>query len=436
MLHGFTDCYSPQGDGFDPECSEDFSGVQELLHAWFPQNPKKIAVALSGGVDSMALTYILHQWAKKTGETTIVPLIVDHGLRPESDQEAHGVAHMVRHWGLDPVILRWQHPRITTGLMERARYGRYATLAMACHHRNIDHLCVGHHQDDVLETVWMRQAMKGSEYGLSGMSAITMRYGVMIVRPLLFIPKIILEKAMKTRGISWVNDPTNHHMGFHRSRARQSIDRWNTVQRVQALHRIQTRANERCARETLLRQLTCVSHGLGYVLVHDFMPLCALSVQDGSVWIQSWVHSFTFRAVAGLEGQHRLWRLLQEVFSKPLQGRPGAVVATFGGCVFVRHHEQLWIFREHARISDHSVDCSLHIWDDRVWAMTSRIIQRSPWSNKGSWIERFSRVALPHLWDPSGLRYNPCSWPYPHFSTIQNSPLPPVYSMSLDSRAP
>lgn len=396
---------------------QDFSSVYGLLDAWFPQRPKKVAVALSGGVDSMALTYILQQWAK--GSVTIVPLIVDHGLRSESNQEAQSVAQMVRDWGLDPVILPWKHPHITTGLMERARYGRYAALAMACHHRDIEHLFVAHHQDDVLETVCMRQEMNGPEYGLAGMSVLTMRYGIMILRPLLCIPKSTLVQAMQDLSVSWVNDSTNRNLQFHRSRARQAIEKWSMDKKNCAITTIQMRSEKRYAHEQVLRRLTPVTHGFGYVFVHNFSPLQALSVCDGAVWIQSWVHSFTFRSVAGLAGQHRLWRVLQDVFSCPSKGPAGSVVATFGGCLFVRHHQQLWIFREHAHIADQSIDCSTQFWDDRIFSLIPYRVQRPPWSKKGLWINRFSRISLPQPWDSSCLTYRPCSWPYPHFMTIQ-----------------
>lgn len=393
----------------------DFVNVFDVLDGWFPTRPKSVAVALSGGVDSMALTHILKEWARES--VTIVPMIVDHGLRPESHQEAKRVAEMVRDWGLNPIILSWKHPPLTTGLMERARYGRYGALALACHHRGIEHLFVAHHQDDCLETVWMRQDLNGPEYGLSGMSAVTMRYGVVILRPLLGLSKQILEQSMHQNGVPWVHDPTNHNLRFHRIRARQVVQQWTMAKRDYAVKTLNLRANKRRLYEQTLRHLTSVTHGLGYVLVEDFTPLLALPPSDGAIWIQSWVHSFTFGPVPGSQGQHRLWRALCDCFSKPF-GRPGCVVVTFGGCIFVRHHQQLWIFREHARIQPEGVNGSTQFWDDRVFSLSPHWIQRAPYLSQGSWKQRFLAISLPQSWGAPHLHYRPCSWAYPHFTTI------------------
>jgi tRNA(Ile)-lysidine synthetase-like protein len=393
----------------------DFANVFNVLNAWFPIRPKVVAVALSGGVDSMALTHILKEWAAQS--VTIVPMIVDHGLRPESHQETQRVADMVRDWGLNPVILCWKHPPMITGLMERARYGRYGALALACHHRGIEHLFVAHHQDDCLETVWMRQEMNGPEYGLSGMSAVTMRYGIVILRPLLGLSKGILEQSMDQNGVPWVNDPTNHNLHFHRIRARQAVQQWTVAERACALKTLSMRAKKRRTDEQTLRHLTPVTHGVGYVLVQDFMPLCSLPASDGAVWIQSWVHSFTFGPISGSQGQHRLWQMLKQAFLQPM-GRPGGVVATFGGCIFVRHHHQLWIFREHARISPHPVNVNIQFWDDRVFSLSPHWVQRAPYSSQGSWKQRFLSMSLPPSWGSPDLHYRPCSWAYPHFMTI------------------
>ncbi|MBM3631746.1 MAG: tRNA lysidine(34) synthetase TilS [Alphaproteobacteria bacterium] len=393
-----------------------FSTIFDLLDAWFPTRPKVVAVALSGGVDSMALTAILNQWAAES--VTIIPMIVDHGLRPDSGQEAQHVEHMARHWGLIPMVLSWKHPPMTTGLMERARHGRYAALALACHHRGIEHLFVAHHQDDCLETAWMRQEMNGPEYGLSGISAITMRYGVTILRPLLGIPKEHLEYSMRAYSVPWVNDPTNSNLHFQRTRARRVVQNWTMTERHCAVKTLNRRAEKRRMDERVLRHLTPTEHGVGYVLVHDFNPLMALQPSDGTICLQSWIHSFTFGPVPRLPAQYRLWQVLCHCFSAPF-GRPGRVIATFGGCIFVRHHQQLWIFREHARIQTEPVNAWDQFWDDRIFSLSPQWVQRGPYSSQGSWKQRFLGMSLPQSWGAPHLQYRPCSWAYPHFTTIK-----------------
>jgi tRNA(Ile)-lysidine synthase len=405
--------------------------LESILDRWFPLPIEKMGVAVSGGVDSLALAYGLNQWAVKKGGCSIIPIIIHHGLRDNEGQECQYVADLLTTWGLNPVILPWVHEPITTGLLERARYGKYATLAMGCHQRGIRHLCLGHHQDDMLETVWMRQKNHAPEHALSGMSAVTMRYGVMILRPFLHTPKHALESWMRDCGVCWVNDPVNTDPAYDRTAARQSIEMWTSDTRKYALERLYAQGAKRRAHEEELSGLTSSIHGLGHICVHDFMALIHLPVWDGRLWIQSWVHSFSFAPIAGVLGQNRLWRVLCETFSEKSH-QPGKIIATFAGCIFVRCQGQLWIFREHARIHAHPVLGNETMWDDRIFSDKPIPLQRAEESKKGTWQDRFVRACLPKDWDPATMTYVACNMPYPHFRTVDHGVLPLVQDVTTD----
>jgi tRNA(Ile)-lysidine synthetase-like protein len=403
--------------------------LDALLSQWFPIPPGKIAVAVSGGVDSMALVYGLYHWAARHGKTIIVPIIVDHRLRTNSRQEAQQVAQALKEWGLDPVVLPWVHSSVVTGVMEKARTGRYGIMAMACHKRGIHYMFVGHHQDDMLETVWMRQQMQGPERGWAGISAVTMRYGIVLLRPFLHTPKTELEHWMRSNSVSWVEDPSNHNPDFYRTHARYRVQSWGEKTRTEAWDQLIQRGNDRCAKEQGLRHLTSVTHDLGYVLVEDFTALAHLPNSEGCVWVQAWVHSFVFRPIAGIAGQEQLWRRLCSAFQQDFHN-PGRIVATFAGCVFIRNHQQLWIFREHARIGTMVICGDTHLWDDRIFADHPILLSRANWQDSGSWQERWIRAGLPKQWNPLIMHYRPCSWPYPHFATLYQTPLNPIFLQS------
>jgi tRNA(Ile)-lysidine synthase len=343
-------------------------------------------------------------------------MIVDHQLRPESRTEALDVAAMLSSWGLSPMILRWDHPPMNSALMERARQGRYAALALACHQQGIKQLFLGHHQDDMLETVWMRQQAGGPAYGFSGMSAITMRYGVIVLRPFLDRPKRELEALLREHGVHWIQDPTNENPRFYRTQARQQLKNGSLQCRNQAWDQICRQGAQRQAHEARLRTLCQPIHHPGAIIAPEFQRLIELPLNDGCLWIQSLVHSFGFRPIPGIAGQVRAWQALCKAFkNRTVNGR---IIITFGGCIFVRDGNDLWLFREYGRISPHAVSSTQAMWDDRVFSQIPMTINRAVLSQQGSWHTRFTRSSLPQDWDPAVMTYYACAWPYPHFSTI------------------
>ncbi|MCB9989638.1 MAG: tRNA lysidine(34) synthetase TilS [Rhodospirillales bacterium] len=184
-----------------------------------------VAIALSGGPDSMALCWLLSQWAARNGGPDIHALTVDHGLRPDAHEEAAKVAGWVGGW---PHVTHTIMNRDMTGMgktriMEEARHDRYALLASYCHTHRIGALFVAHHRDDQAETFLFRLA-KGS--GLDGLSAMRplqpYNEEIKIVRPLLGYPKDDLLATCAAHDVPFVRDPSNDDTMFARVRLRKS----------------------------------------------------------------------------------------------------------------------------------------------------------------------------------------------------------------------
>lgn len=184
-----------------------------------------LALAVSGGPDSMAMAALVSAWAQSVQRSDIPVLIVDHGLRPESAQEARTVAARVAAMsGLDPEILSLDlgHPR--TGVMEKARAGRYARLAAYCADHGISHLFLAHHRDDQAETFLMRLAKGSGLDGLCGMRAVQpYDTRLALVRPFLEAPKSALVATCEAFEVSYVCDPSNENERYLRPRLRKSI---------------------------------------------------------------------------------------------------------------------------------------------------------------------------------------------------------------------
>ncbi len=178
-----------------------------------------VAVAVSGGRDSLALALLAHDWAAARGGR-IVALIVDHGLRSGSGDEAAATRALLERLGITAVVLCWSGAKPRSGLQAAARVERYRLLSDECRRRGLLHLLLGHHADDQAETVIMRAARGSGPDGLAGMAALVERADVRLLRPLLGIPRARLTATLLARGVPWIDDPSNADLRFERARLR------------------------------------------------------------------------------------------------------------------------------------------------------------------------------------------------------------------------
>jgi tRNA(Ile)-lysidine synthase len=202
----------------------------------------ELAVAVSGGRDSLSLVLLAQEWACGRGGR-VLALIVDHGLRPGAAREAASTANQLEGLGIDSLILRWADAKPQAGLQEAARVARYRLLRDACHARGILHLLVAHHADDQAETITMRAARASGPDGLAGMAALVEWPEVRLLRPLLSVPRARLSAMLISRGVAWIDDPSNIDARFERARLRLAgtieagppdADRVRTGREVQA----------------------------------------------------------------------------------------------------------------------------------------------------------------------------------------------------------
>jgi tRNA(Ile)-lysidine synthase len=180
-----------------------------------------LAVAVSGGADSTALTRLADDWARQRGGRA-TGLIVDHGLRAGSAAEAMEVAQRLDGRGIGAVVLPWRGPKPASAVQERARRARYTLLADGCRARGILHLLLGHHAADQAETVAMRAARGSGPHGLAGMPAVAERRGHRILRPLLDWRPDELRALLRELDEPWVEDPSNRDPRFARTRLRSA----------------------------------------------------------------------------------------------------------------------------------------------------------------------------------------------------------------------
>lgn len=196
----------------------------ERLDALGPFEPApRLAVAVSGGADSLALVLLAADWARARGGS-VLALTVDHGLRPEAAEEARQVAAWLAPLGIDHRILRGALSRPGGDVQAAARRLRYGLLLDTCREEGILHLLLGHHRDDQAETLLLRLARGSGLGGLAGMAAVSYRAEARLLRPLLDVPRAALEATLRGRGQPWIDDPSNRDPAYARVRLRRSAD--------------------------------------------------------------------------------------------------------------------------------------------------------------------------------------------------------------------
>lgn len=171
----------------------------------------------------MALMWLAAHWAAEAVQPPrLTVLAVDHGLRPNSGEEARWVVERAGQLGLAGVVLEWQGDKPVAGVQARAREARYRLLIGWCVDRGADALVTAHTLNDQAETFLMRLARGSGVDGLAAMRAVR-EDTVAIVRPLLGVPRVQLRGTLMAAGERWIEDPSNSELRYERIRWRKTL---------------------------------------------------------------------------------------------------------------------------------------------------------------------------------------------------------------------
>lgn len=186
-----------------------------------------VAIALSGGADSVCLFYILAEWAKKT-PFSLTALHLNHGIRgEEADRDEDFCRKLCEYLGVPFVCKHADVPAQAkcTGksLEEAARDARYTFFAEVMAEKEITVLATAHHADDNAETLLLRLIRGTSLDGLCGISAERPFGNGVLIRPLLDAPKEFILYFCEKNRIAYVTDSTNECTDYPRNRIRSEI---------------------------------------------------------------------------------------------------------------------------------------------------------------------------------------------------------------------
>lgn len=175
-------------------------------------SPGRYVVAVSGGVDSMALLHALHD----SGQYDLVVAHLDHGIRSDSAEDRRLVERTARRLGLP---FEYKQARLGVGAGEaEARQVRYGFLEDVRSKHAARAIVTAHHQDDVLETAIIN-ILRGTNR--KGLTALVSRDG--LERPLLAVPKRQIIDYARTRGLEWHEDSTNRDTDYLRNYVRHRL---------------------------------------------------------------------------------------------------------------------------------------------------------------------------------------------------------------------
>ncbi len=197
-----------------------FAAAMQRLGPFEPA--PRLAVAVSGGADSMALALLAQDWVLARAGN-LLALVVDHGLRAASSQEAALTVARLTSRSIPAILLRLTDLTAGPALAARARVARYAILRAACLADGRLHLLLGHHAADQAETVLLRREGGSGQRGLAGMSALLEQDGLRLLRPLLAMPPGPLRELLHAERMGWVEDPSNADLRTTRGRLRGGL---------------------------------------------------------------------------------------------------------------------------------------------------------------------------------------------------------------------
>ena len=182
---------------------------------------KNFAVAVSGGSDSLGLAYFSKVYSSKYNSKIHI-LIVDHGLRKESQKESLKVKKILKKKKIHSTILKWKGKIPNSNVQKRARDIRYLLISNYCLKKKLKYIVTAHHEDDQIENFFIR-LVRGS--GLSGLSSMSIRTqfnsNLKIIRPFLNFKKTDLKYITLNYFKTYIKDPSNLNNKFLRVRIRK-----------------------------------------------------------------------------------------------------------------------------------------------------------------------------------------------------------------------
>ena len=337
-----------------PINKDEFATAMQVVEPF--ESKPHLAIAVSGGVDSMTLALLSHCWAKPIGGS-VTALIVDHGLRDASAGEARLTKERLSKLGIPSVVLQWVGNKPTSAVQAEARAARYDLMDAWCRDHDVLHLLIGHHANDQAETFMMRVKHGSGPDGLAAMATVRMLSSCRIIRPLLAFPKERLVATIEREDVPWIEDPSNIDTKYGRVKVREELAEnstniigmmWGAERFRRARHALEAQVSHWLARYADLRP-------------EGYLRLSLTSVQQVNPEIRLRILSKAVIVVGGNVYPPSISSI--ERLDKRISAGNGA---TLGGVRFVMNDDEILVCREARNLpSEMLLDKGSLLWDQR-----------------------------------------------------------------------
>ena len=305
------------------------------------QRGTRIAIALSGGLDSSALLHLAHAYAQ-AHNLALYAFHIHHGLSANADAWQSHCQQACAALGVTFEARRVELARKEkTGTEEAARKSRYAALGALCREHGVQLLLTAHHQDDQAETVLLQLLRGSGTAGLSGMDAanaapeLLANPDLVMVRPLLPVSRKQLEGYVAGHGITHIDDESNADPRFARNALRHKVmpalaDAFPGFQERFARSAQHAQSAQRLLVELAQQDLALCLDGDCLVIAR----LRTLSTDRSYNLLRHWF------GTRGLRMPSAAW--LTEMLAQLLEARDGAqLLVTHPDCHVRRHRDRL-----------------------------------------------------------------------------------------------
>jgi tRNA(Ile)-lysidine synthase len=306
--------------------------LQDFLEPILP-SCRRIALALSGGLDSSVLLHLLGTLRFRL-DFTLSAVHVDHGISPNAARWAEFCRVLCAEAGVPIQVISVSVSRDGgLGLEAEARAARYRVLF----EQEVDALVLAHHQDDQAETLLLQLLRGAGLKGLAGMPPMARRQDKWLLRPLLDVSRAELLVYARAHGLAWIEDESNADLAYPRNFLRHRILPQLT-RRFPAAGRTLARSAAHLAEASELLEEVAQADAQGTVRDGqlDLGRLQALSRPRALNLLRWWIARQTGNAIPA--------RRLDEIYRQLVSAAPDARVRfVIGSHALVRYRNHAWM---------------------------------------------------------------------------------------------
>lgn len=293
---------------------------------------KQFLIGYSGGLDS---TVLLHFFAHFT-KFPVTAVHVNHHLQNAADSWALQCKEMCEQWHIPFKLLDIDVEKNSSlGLEASARKARYQAIATLMTAETI--FLTAHHAQDQAETVLLNLLRGSGVRGLAGMPSERSFASGLLMRPLLTIPRALLQSYAQEHQLSFVEDPSNTNTDFKRNFLRQIIMPQLESRFTRASESI-VRAATHCLEATLLLETQGRLESANVIEGDKLLltPLQSFSLEAQQRILREWFA----RLHQAFPTQSTLLQIIREVIGAKIDANPQLRV---GDVIIRRFHQHLFM---------------------------------------------------------------------------------------------